>query len=127
MTVPSAFIPMDLLELPRYFCRQEDVQWHLVADLNGAMRLAREQHELSYALLLRRQRFGYSINDLAVGLGSRLVRLGSKLSGKRPATCEDLILWAWVTEQLRRNFGPDDLTAEPIPNPRFQMTRHRDR
>jgi hypothetical protein len=96
VTEPSAFVPKTWLEVPGYFGKQEDVQWHLAGDLDGAMELyrVREQHELALAMtpdaagvrqLHRRRRPGPWTPDAST--------LGRKLSGTFPATEWDLILW----------------------------------
>jgi hypothetical protein len=114
--------------IEEYFGQQEDVEWKLARDLPGALKLARarEQHELAYAVHLKLLAGRNSVPDLAQALNQRRESVWSKLSGRWPASEEDLFLWAWLTGEHRRHFRPTDLVDRPIPLPRFPLPRRRD-
>jgi hypothetical protein len=112
-----------------YFGQQEDVRWELARDLPGALKLARarEQHELALAVHLLLLAGRNSIPDLAETLEQRRESLWAKLTGRWPASEEDLFLWAWLTGEYRRHFRLTDLVSRPVQLPRFPLYRNRDR
>ena len=130
MPAPPSFVPQALMVVPDYFGQQEDVEWKLARDLDGTLKLAqaREQHDL--ALQVHRQCLKYHLScpDLARALSQRRESLWSKLTGRSPAREADLILWAWLTGEHRRNYRLEGLTAKPVAVPSFnRIDRNRER
>ncbi|MGH8981388.1 MAG: hypothetical protein ACRDWE_10275 [Acidimicrobiales bacterium] len=115
MSVPPSFVPRRLLRVPGFFGEQEDVEWKLARDVEGAVRLARarEQHDLAFVLHRRRLELERSVPDIAAHLGVPRGNLVSKLTGRAPATEGDLIRWCWFLDEKRRSYRPEDLLEHP--------------
>jgi hypothetical protein len=115
---------------PENFGRMEDPDWILARDLSRALKLAwaREQHELALQVQLLCLAHRNSIPDVADALEQRRETLWNKLTGRWPANEEDLQLWAWLTNESRRNFKPEHLADEGvrIRLPKFPLIRRRD-
>jgi hypothetical protein len=128
MPTPPSSVPRSYLEVADLWKYSEaEVQWKLAIDWNDAVRLAwaREQHALAFRLGLLRAEHKNSVDDVAVAIGEKRANLTLKLNGHRPATEDDLILWAWLAGVKRQTFTPEALWDQPFRIPQFPFPRAR--
>jgi hypothetical protein len=130
---PPSFVPRLWLVHPEDFGVEFDEEWRLAGTLEEAVQLARsiQQHNLARELHRERRRGNNSVADVAAVLGKRRETLAAKLSGHRPATASDLVLWSWMTKVPRLSVRPiAEITDVENPEdlvPRFPVPRGRDR